>query len=174
MDTVSGPDRTWDEKLTQWVEAYQTALLRLCFAYLHDRAMAEDAVQETFLKAYRALPAFKGGSSEKTWLSRIAINTCRDMRRSGWFRHTDRSVTPDMLPEPSVQPSPGDDAVTLAVMALPIRLRESVLLYYFQDMNASEIASVLGISQQAVSGRLSRARDKLRLALEKMEQEERG
>ena len=174
MNTVSGPDRIWDEKLTQLVESHQTALLRLCFAYLHDRAMAEDAVQETFLKAYRALPAFKEEASEKTWLSRIAINVCRDLRRSGWFRHTDRFVTPDMLPEPSVQPSQRDDTVTLAVMALPIRLRESVLLYYFQDMNTGEIAAALGISQQAVSGRLSRAREKLRLALENMEQEERG
>lgn len=166
MDTVSGPSRHDEETLTHLVETYQLALLRLCFAYLHDRALAEDAVQETFLKAYRALPKFRGQSSEKTWLSRIAVNTCRDMRRGAWFRHTDRAVTPDMLPEPAVSPSPRDDTLTLAVMALPIKLRESVLLYYFQDMSTGEIAQTLGISQQAVSTRLNRARDKLRASLE--------
>ena len=52
-----------------------------CFACLNDEALAEDAVQETFLKAYRALDRFRGDAEEKTWLLRIAINTCRDLRR---------------------------------------------------------------------------------------------
>ncbi|MBR4360393.1 MAG: sigma-70 family RNA polymerase sigma factor [Clostridia bacterium] len=171
MDTVSGPNRHEEERLTHLVETYQLTLLRLCFAYLHDRALAEDAVQETFLKAYRALPRFRGNASEKTWLSRIAVNTCRDMRRGAWFRHTDRTVTLDMLPEPSVSLSPRDDTITLAVMALPLKLRECVLLYYFQDMNTGEIADTLGISQQAVSTRLMRARGRLRKTLEQEEYE---
>ena len=165
MDTVKGPNRTPEEEISRLVEAYQLPLLRLCFAYLHDRHLAEDAVQETFLKAYRGFGAFRGEANEKTWLSRIAVNQCRDVRKSAWFRHTDRRVTLDMLPEPSETPSERDDALTLAVMALPIRLRETVLLYYFQDMTASEIANTLGISQQAVSGRLMRARKSLRKTL---------
>ena len=166
MDTVMGPNRTPEEEITRLVEAYQVPLLRLCFAYLHDRHLAEDAVQETFLKALRALDTFRGEASEKTWLSRIAVNQCRDMRKSGWMRHTDRRVTPDMLPEPSEQPSEKDDALTLAVMALPIRLREAVLLYYFQDMTVNEIAQTLRVTQQAVSSRLMRARKRLRGALD--------
>ena len=149
MDTVSGPNRHEEERLTHLVETYQLTLLRLCFAYLHDRALAEDAVQ----------------------LSRIAVNTCRDMRRGAWFRHTDQTVTLDMLPEPSVSLSPRDDTITLAVMALPLKLRECVLLYYFQDMNTGEIADTLGISQQAVSTRLMRARGRLRKTLEQEEYE---
>lgn len=166
MDTVSGPGRTPEEEITRLVEEYQLSLLRLCFAYLHDRQMAEDAVQETFLKAYRGLRAFRGEANEKTWLCRIAVNQIRDMRRSAWFRHMDRRVTPDMLPEPSETPSEKDDALTLAVMALPVRLRETVLLYYFQDMTTMEIAQTLRISQQAVSSRLIRARKSLRKTLE--------
>ena len=61
--------------------------------------------------------------------------------------------------------NPEDDAVSVEVMNLPIRLREVVLLYYFEDMNTNEIAETLRISQQAVSGRLMRARAKLRKAL---------
>lgn len=166
MHTGLGPNRTDEERLSSMVEAHQLALLRLCCAYLHDPALAEDAVQETFLKAYRALPQYREEAGEKTWLSRIAINVCRDMHRTGWFRHIDRSVALDALPEPAVELQPGDHDLTLAVMRLPIRLRECVLLYYFEDMNTVEIAQTLHISQQAVSSRLKRAREKLRLSLE--------
>ncbi len=166
MAAVQSPDRTPEAEIDRLVSAYQSALLRLSYAYLHDRALAEDAVQETFLKAYRNLDRFRGDSSEQTWLMKIAMNVCRDLRRAGWFRHTDRSVTPDMLPEPSAQASAQDREITLEVMRLPVKLREAVLLYYFQEMSTVAIAEALGITQQAVSGRLRRARTKLRTVLE--------
>jgi len=167
------PDRTPEEALNRLVPAYQTALLRLCFAYLHDRALAEDAVQETFLKAYRNIAHFRGDASEKNWLMKIAVNTCRDLRRSGWYRHVNRAVTPEMLPEPSAQASGRDREITAEVMRLPVRLREVVLLYYFQDMSTVAVAEALGITQQAVSGRLLRARAKLRTVLEGRPSDER-
>ena len=64
--------------------------------------------------------------------------------------------------------------MSVAVMNLPVRLRETVLLYYFEDMNTHEIAETLRISQQAVSGRLQRAREKLRKALVIAERSERN
>ena len=165
METVKGPCRSAEEEITYLVETHQLALLRLCFAYLHDQALAEDAVQETFLKAYRKLDQFQGNSNVKTWLSAIAINCCRDMIRGSWFRHIDRSVSVDTLPPRAEDSNPEDDSVSVEVMNLPIRLREVVLLYYFEDMNTNEIAETLRISQQAVSGRLMRARARLRKAL---------
>ena len=165
METVKGPCRSAEEEITRLVETHQLALLRLCFAYLHDRSLAEDAVQETFLKAYRKLDQFQGKANVKTWLSAIAINSCRDMSRGSWFRHIDRSISIDQLPMRLEQANPEDDAVSVEVMNLPIRLREVVLLYYFEDMNTNEIAETLRISQQAVSSRLMRARAKLRKAL---------
>ena len=165
MDTEKGPDRNVDVEITRMVEMYQLSLLRLSFAYLHDRSLAEDAVQETFLKAYRNYGSFRGESGEKTWLSRIAVNCCRDMYRTGWFRHIDRTVSSDMLPEPIREASDDDRALTIEVMKLPLRLREVILLYYFEDMTTNEIAETLHITQQAVSGRLNRARVRLRKAL---------
>ena len=165
METVKGPCRSADEEITRLVEEHQLALLRLCFAYLHDQALAEDAVQETFIKAYRKLDQFRGNANVKTWLSSIAINSCRDIYRGSWFRHIDRSVSVDTLPMRTEEPNPEGDAVTVEVMKLPVRLREVVLLYYFEDMNTNEIAETLRISQQAVSGRLLRARARLRKAL---------
>ena len=165
METGKGPSPSAEEIITRLVETHQLALLRLCFAYLHDQALAEDAVQETFLKAYRKLDQFQGKANVKTWLSAIAINCCRDMSRGSWFRHIDRSVSIDTLPPRAEESNPGEDAVSVEVMNLPIHLREAVLLYYFEDMSTTEIASTLRISQQAVSGRLMRARKKLRKAL---------
>lgn len=155
------------ETLSRMLRAHQSSLLQLCYALLHDQSLAEDAVQETFLKAYRGLSCFRGDSSEKTWLTSIAVNVCRDLKRNAWFRFVDRRITPDMLPEPAQEAFPEDGIVTAAVMNLPIRLREVVLLYYYQELNSTEIAAALHISHQAVSERLRRARRKLRPILER-------
>ncbi len=165
METVKGPD-SLEEKLTRLVETYQLPLLRLCFAYLRDADMAKDAVQETFLKAYRGLNGFHGESAERTWLTRIAINTCKDIHKTAWFRHIDRRVSLDRLPEPVCEIETGENDLTSAMMKLPYKLREAALLCWYQGMTYEEAAGVLGISHQAVSGRLNRARKKLRLYLE--------
>ena len=165
MEAVKDPDSMRDQTIEKLILQYQTILLRICYIQLQDRALAEDAVQETFLKAYRKLDQFQGKANVKTWLSAIAINCCRDMSRGSWFRHIDRSVSIDTLPPRAEESNPEDDSVSVEVMNLPIRLREVVLLYYFEDMNTNEIAETLRISQQAVSGRLMRARAKLRKAL---------
>ena len=166
MQTSGEPSRASEDVLNRLVQEYQGTLLRLCYAYLHDRSLAEDALQETFLKAYRNLGGFRGDASEKTWLMKIAMNTCRDFRRTGWFLHTDRTMTPDRLPEPSVSASEQDREITVEVMRLPMKLREVVLLCYYQSMTTVEAAQTLGITQQAVSARLLRARARLHNALE--------
>ena len=171
MEAVKDPDSRRDQTIERLILQYQTLLLRLCFVQLQDRALAEDAVQETFLKAYRGFASFRGDSSEKTWLTRIAINTCRDFQRGGWFKHTDRRVTPEMLPIGAVQPDTEDLDLSLAVMKLPRKMREAIILYYYQDMSTEEIAETLGITQSSVSNRLRRSREKLRKLLEGRDQD---
>ena len=166
MSIVKGPDNDREAVIRRMIGEYQTALLRLCYLYLHDVQLAEDAVQETFIKAYRTLDTFRGASSEKTWLTRIAMRTCCDMRRSFWFRRMDRRVTPDMLPDRASEAEEDETALTLAVMNLPRKEREVILLYYYQDMNMTDIAAALGLTQPTVSYRLRRAREKLRQELE--------
>ena len=161
-----------EEDREAWLERamgqYEESLLRMCFACLNDAALAEDAVQETFLKAYRTLDRFRGDAEEKTWLLRIAINTCRDLRRSAWFRHVDRKVTLDGLGEPaSAQEwSEWDDTLTRAVMGLKPKYREAVLLCCYQGLTGQEAASVLKISRSAVMNRLRQAKAILRKELE--------
>ena len=165
METVKGPDRK-KERIEHMVLQYQLPLLKLCYAYLHDEELAKDAVQETFVKAFRNLDAFRENASEKTWLSRIAINTCKDLRRTSWFRHVDRAVTLERLPEPAAPVEPEDESLTLEIMKLPAKLKEVALLCWLQGMTYHEAAETLGISPQAVASRLNRARKKLRSALE--------
>ena len=165
METVKDPDRK-EERIERMVTLYQLPLLRLCMMYLHDEDQAKDVVQETFIKAYRNLDSFRGEASEKTWLTRIAINTCKNVYRSGWFRHMDRSVTLDMIAQ---RPSPADRGemeLTEALMNLPVKLREVALLCWLQGMTYEEAAQALKITRQAVGSRLNRARSKLRCALE--------
>lgn len=170
MDVVKGPDSDSEMTIRQMIDEHQTALLRMCYLYLHDVQLAEDAVQETFIKAARTLDKFRGESSVKTWLTRIAIRTCCDMRRSFWFRRMDRRFTPEMLPDQAQEAAEDETALTLAVMNLPKKEREVILLYYYQDMNVNEIADALGITQPTVSYRLRRAREKLRTELEGREE----
>ena len=165
METVKGSDSK-EERIERMVALYQLPLLRLCVMYLHDEELAKDAVQETFIKAYRNLDSFRGEASEKTWLSRIAINTCKNVYRSGWCKHVDRSVSLDMLPERAAPEDRKDDELTQEIMRLPVKLREVALLCWLQGLNYEEAADALGISRQAVSSRLNRARRKLRFALE--------
>ena len=161
-----------DQRFERLVERYQQDVLRTCFLYLRDKTLAEDATQETFLKVYRSLDAFRGESSEKTWILTIAMHVCYDINHSAWFRWINLRVTPETLPERSAPATEGDDALAAAVMQLPRKLREVILLRYYQQLNVSEIARALHLSHSSVSGRLRRGRERLKKALEGRELDE--
>ena len=165
MQNVPGPETDLQVTFTQLVETYQKPLLNLCYMNLRDRTQAEDAVQEAFLRAWRALPSFRGESSLKTWLMRIAVNVCRDMQRSAWFRRPNRFITPDDLPERAGEEDPASGDLADAIGRLPARLKEVVLLYYDQNLTMPEIAGVLGVNASTVSRRLKTACARLRDAL---------
>ena len=164
MEAVKVNDSCPEDMLGRLILEHEVSLKRLCYFYLHDRVLAEDAVQETFLKVYRFLKDFRGEANERTYLTRIAINTCKDMLRTGWLRHMDRWVTPEELPARQ-ETDPYHREVAAAVMNLPWKLREVTLLYYYQGMTMPEIAEILHISQPAVTGRLKRAREHLKKEL---------
>lgn len=150
------------EALERMMSAYGESLLRMCTLQLRDAHLAEDAVQETFLKAYRHMSSFRGESSELTWLTSIAIHVCRDMQRGAWFRHVDRRADASELPEPSVTDEYPDRTVIAEVQALPPRYREVILLRYYQGLTLRETGEALRLSQTAVKARLNRANAMLR------------
>jgi len=176
MEAVRGPDSIQcaaaaspEIILTRLVETYQTPLMHICYMILHDESLAEDAVQETFLKAYKALGQFRGESSEKTWLFRIGMNVCRDMRRGRWFRYVDRRVTPDTLPMQTDPTDEDHEDLSQAIVRLPDKYKEVILLHYYQNMNVREIAQTLGLAPSSVSNRLKKAHVRLKDLLERGE-----
>lgn len=155
-----------EERISQLVRQHEKELLRLCCMYLEDRTLAEDAVQETFLKAYRKLHSFREESSVKTWLIRIAVNVCKDMRRSAWLRRNAGSIfmreQPDDEREERLERY---SDLTEAIMRLPEREKEVVLLYYYEGMNQNETANVLHTSVATVCRRLEKAKKLLQKEL---------
>ena len=163
MGQIQAPNQTPADRLDQMVQQYEKDLLRICCIYLQDRTAAEDAVQETFLRAYRSFGQFEGRSSVRTWLTAIAVNVCRNILRSPWRR---RTVGEDALQYlKASDPELSDPTVARAVMKLQREQRAAVILYYVQGMKIREIAQVMDVPVQTVSSRLSRARQKLRAEL---------
>ncbi|MBR5936639.1 MAG: sigma-70 family RNA polymerase sigma factor [Clostridiales bacterium] len=137
----------------------------MCFLYLKDHAMAEDAVQETFLRAFRHQDDFQGKSSVKTWITRIAINVCKDLLTDPWARHrSGEDLSDEASPEPSFS-SEDRYVISGKIANLPPKYKEVILLHYYQELKLSEIAEILGESEATVKTRLKRARDMLRSEL---------
>ena len=143
------------------IDQHGDDILRLCLLYMGERQLAEDAFQETFVRAWRHMNTFRGESSAKTWLSHIAVNVCRDMLRTPWLRmrRSARSVEEmEHLPAPDATPR---HELMDAIRALPDKYREVIVLVYVQDMKLREAAAQLRLPVPTVSTRLRRARVRL-------------
>lgn len=156
------PGDAREQELLRLMDAYSGTLMGVCIVLLRDHHLAQDVVQETFVKAWRA--GRLRAETEKAWLVRVAVNACRDQLRSRWFRLVDRSKPIEELP--IAAPEAPDHGVLEQVMQLPLRLREVIMMYYWNELTADEIASALRIDRATVYRRLDSARKRLRLELE--------
>lgn len=165
--TAQVPGRDSETEITRMMECHGAMLARLCTALLGDPDLAQDVVQETFMKAYRMLIRHgKCIRDEHAWLAKVAVNLCRDQWRSNWFRHVDRRVSLDMLPEPTAPVDEQDIRIFEAVQMLPGKLREVVLLRYYQDMGVAELSQTLGVSRATAYRRLEQALSSLQDIIE--------
>lgn len=140
------------------VGTYADTILRLSYTYLHSTADAEDICQTVLLRAMTSATAFSGPEHERAWIIRTTINACKDLLRSAARRTT---VALKAAGEPEA-PEESDGTVADAVARLPHDQREAVYLHYYEGYRISEIASLVGASEAAVTKRLSRARAALR------------
>jgi RNA polymerase sigma-70 factor (ECF subfamily) len=153
---------------------HQDRIYNLCRYMLQDPRNAQDAAQDAFLKAYRALKDFRPESSFYTWLYRIAVTTCLDYRRKS-RREVFRTepLTEDL---PSAERSPHQlyesrkitESIQIALQKLPVKLRAAIVLREIENLSYEEIADVLHTSVGTVKSRISRAREELRHLLKKI------
>ena len=157
-----------EARFERWLGEYRDDVLRTCYVMLGDRTLAEDAMQDAFVKVWRAMDRYeeRENCSAKTWIMRIAINTCKDYRRTRWFRRKRSELSLEELP-PATEPTTEDSReLFLDVMRLPERLKRAVLLYYYEDMTMEEAATALGVSKTTLGRRLKRACELLRCSWE--------
>jgi RNA polymerase sigma-70 factor, ECF subfamily len=153
---------------------YQHKLVKLVMRYVRNPAEAEDIAQEAFIKAYRALPQFRGDSAFYTWLYRIAINTAKNAvvsrDRSPIEYDLDRSNTDESYdmqgrmkdsetPEGLVLTDEIRSTVNAAIDALPEDLRTAIVLRELEGLSYEEIAAAMECPVGTVRSRIFRARE---------------
>ena len=98
MGNTLVPGKASETELCRMMDEYSSMLVGICAILLDDRDLAQDVVQETFIRVYKKMDSFRGArpESEKAWLTRIAVNLCRDEKRKSWFRLRERAKPIDM------------------------------------------------------------------------------
>jgi RNA polymerase sigma-70 factor (ECF subfamily) len=150
------------------VRCWQGPLINLAYRFCRDRGRAEEMAQEAFLRAYRGLGQWRGDAVFSTWLFALATNLYRSELRRIPARIV--SVPLEDIDEPAdARASDGgledrdrDLAVRRAVITLPAKYREALILFYFHDMDVATAARSLGLPEGTVKARLFRGRDMLR------------
>jgi len=149
---------------TELCSRYYSAMVAVAHAILGDRHLAEDAAQEAFARACWNLKRLKDPNRFAAWLARICRNQAKDMARR---RRRLRSLPdPAAMPE-RLQTAADVDTVRDAIETLPARAREVIYLRYYDELSYEQMSAVLGISGQAVNGRLRRAKKAVARYLER-------
>ncbi|MFM9279282.1 RNA polymerase sigma factor [Paenibacillus jiagnxiensis] len=143
-------------------EAYASMLFRIAMIHLGNREDAEEATQDTFIKLMEKAPEFKDAEHQKAWLIRVITNHCKTMLGRGWRK---REIKLEGV-EPVTAETSEDWELLQLVMALPVKYKTVIHLYYYEDYRIQEISRILRISESAVKMRLQRGRQLLKLNLE--------
>lgn len=158
-----------EEVFDEIMITYGQELLHLVFSYVKNQAIAEELTQDIFIKVYYSLNKYKGKSSLRTWLWRIAINRCKDYLKS-WYAKNVVKVDDEFLfgidrnenVEEEILQKEEEQLLIQAVMNLPIVYREIIFLFYFEELSINEISSILKINENTIKTRLRRAKHLLK------------
>ena len=171
MNSNTRPGISIDEDIERLIDEYGNDVLRIAYMFLKDKDKAEDAFQEVFLKVYKKYGSFKGESTEKTWIIKIAMNVCKDMIKSSWFKRIvffqeDHEAECKEDFEELVISKLENEELFNKILSLPPIFKEVVILYYYQGFTTPEISKILKISEGTIRSRLHRSRELLRKSLE--------
>lgn len=140
-----------------------------CYRSCLDPAQAQDLAQETFIKVARSIDTYRGESSFKSWLYRIATNATRDWLRQKMRHERLAKAASESWVETTTCDEPDHARVAEALQALPDDLRLAIVLTYYEGMNHAAAAQVLGCAETTVSWRVFRAKRKLKTLLSRRE-----
>lgn len=171
VDILGNEDK--EAVLNDLMNTYGQDILRLVYSYVNDKAMAEDLTQEIFVKCYKSLHIYKGNANIKTWLWRIAINHCKDYLKSWHNKYvivsenesTNTNTNKEMIEQLVIQKE-DDHQLVIAIMNLPIKYREVLYLFYYENLSLKELSVLIVKNENTVKTRLRRAKELLKERLE--------
>ena len=152
-----------EEQAERLVNTYSDLILRLSYTYLHSAQDAEDICQTVFLKCLTSGQVFESRDHEKAWIIRTAVNACKDLLRSA---HRQRTVGLELVAEPPAPEAPAS-YVLEAVMALPVKYRQVIYLYYYEGYSIRELIGILKRKESTLQTQLAAGRRKLKEELKK-------
>jgi len=161
-----------EERLEWLMKEYGDQVTRLAFTYMKQKQLSEDIAQEVFIKCYENLESFRHESSYKTWLYRITVNLCKDKLRSWSFRHIilteffSKTKSTNKSPEMELVGLENKQLIAEKILSLPVKYREVIILYYYEEMSYNQISTLLDLRLQTIKSRLHRARLLLKKSLE--------
>lgn len=163
------------------MEEFGTPIKRLIYSYVKDWEVASDLTQEVFITVYKKMDTFKGDSTLKTWIYRIAINKSKDFLKSWEYRNLafygklfNLKKEKDRSPEAIFLQADESREIQKVIWSLPVKYREIVLLYYYQNLSFQEISETLNIPLSTVKTRLYRGQDKLKKILSTIRGDDNG
>jgi len=141
---------------------YKDTVYRIALNYYGNPYDAEDTVQEVFIKLYTCNKQFESHEHIRNWLIRVTINMCKNTMRMPW---RNRTIDFDDLAESVTFEHHEQSELFLSVMSLPEKYRTVLYLFYYEEFSVKEISKMLKLKESAVTTRLSRARNQLKLDL---------
>jgi RNA polymerase sigma-70 factor, ECF subfamily len=158
------------EFLKYLMSNYGCYVMRLAYTYTKDTNSAEDISQDVFIKAYNSIDQFRGESSLKTWITRITINTSKDYLKSSWHnkvrffqnKYFNLLIAKEKKTEIQFIDKEENDRLIKGILLLPLKYREVILLYYYQDISTKELSFLLNVPIATIRTRLSRGRKLLK------------
>jgi len=165
-----------NRQLQQKIDTYGDMLFKLSFMRLQSVQDAEDVVQEVFYRYLKHGKEFESEEHEKAWLLRVTMNCCGKLGQSAWKRHfgPNRESVEEQRNILCGQASDPEDAVLQteeraslleAVQALPVKYRDVIHLFYYQEFSVKEIAQITGRRVSTVTSQLTRGREMLKKSL---------
>ncbi len=151
------------DSIAELFQKYGEEVFRTCWLYLKNRELAEDAAMDTFLNAMRGMERFHGGSSQKTWLIRIAINNCKNILKSSAYK-TNAGSEPleNIAGKDEFSDLENKAVISEALSSLPDPYREAAVLHFYNGFTIKECAKIAKVPQTAMAYRVKRAKELLR------------